>query len=895
MITALQNLISGKLGKVLFSLLLLIIVFSFVLYLSQGSSIFDLLPDESRNRQVYYDRDLNDPDVYGTLEVSHRVAADFGAIIVPSSKVMDEAESRFYPDVPQQNQRALMSRYMEMQNRLGELPEEFRQQLQQSLSSEFQRINYVMNNWAYLPRAQKARLIAEQNAADRDFSEGSFKAKVALDHLADQWGLLPPEAQGSDVNNAYFRFLAKIDPRLVDDANRSRAFEVVSRNRGVRKSAVEGILYSYFRATKAEETLSAAGFALRDEARWDMFGEELSWDIDGLTLSSEDLDLPVPTFATLNLKEQPKPKDRLTLRSGGKVLDVEFREKHVDSNSTLTEVLLGAAGNLTATRDNLLAAIKKAELGFASEADGNASLAFTLDEDQLPSAIPSITTPSSALVVSGDLSLRLQAFHEERKDDPMFQEPVRTIATAVTFAMNDYLPPPSEPTEDRLRRYFESNKAEFQPPPPPPPAPVLQEGNATKGQPGPDGKAGPKGEANATAESNASVVADANLNSVTADANATASVSAESNSSLALLDANSTFLAPEVTFEDVRAEILQRVKEENRLDAEREAMEIARETAIEFLDELNEKGNRLRSKYKTYPQFRQSPEIIQLINEKGSSSRLIPFSEKEMALQSHVLGLEKRPSENRSGKQPLEEVAALNERRFFTPSVRKARDGYVVFVLDGREPAGPGKYENASFSILYREFRKDARAKAFSEATEKLTTALESDDASAAAALSKKARIVSLKAKNSQSVSASYDGRSRRSDAKQRKLEGEREDIVKKETGDENATAVDTARKKEIDLLLENLREERGELNAERSLAQQVVDKALDLEIGAGWKELERTENLVTFARLKRAYVKKLEHSDASVDDRLEDLQSARAEEARDRIIGDLIAKGSEE
>jgi hypothetical protein len=689
--------------------------------------------------------------------------------------------------------------------------------------------------------------------------------------------------------------LAKIDPRLVDDANRSRAFEVVSRNRGVRKSAVEGILYSYFRAAKAEETLSAAGFALRDEARWDMFGEELSWDIDGLTLSSEDVDLPVPPFATLTLKEQPKPKDRLTLRSGGKVLDVEFREKHVDSNSTLTEVLLGVAGNLTATRDNLLVAIEKSEIGFSSKADGNASLVFTLDEDQLPSSIPSITTPSSALVVSGDLSLRLQAFHEERKDDPMFQEPVRTIATAVTFAMNDYLPPTSEPTEDRLRRYFESNKAEFQPPPPPPPAPVLQEGNATKGQPGPDGKAGPKGEANATAESNASVVADASLNSITADTNATVNASVESNASLALLDANATFLAPEVTFEEVRAEILERVKEENRLDAEREALEIARENAIEFLDELNQKGNRLKSKYKPYPQFRQSPEITQLIKEKGSSSRSISFTEKEMALQSHVLGLEKRPSENRSGKQPLEEVAALNERRFFTPSVRKARDGYVVFILDGHSPAGPGKYENASFSILYREFRKDARAKAFSEATDKLTTALESDDASVAAALSKKARIVSLKAKNSQSVSASYDGRSRRSDAKQRKLEGEREDIVKKETGDENATAVDTVRKKEIDLLLENLREERGELNAERSLAQQVVDKALDLEIGAGWKELERTENLVTFARLKRAYVKKLEHSDASVDDRLEDLQSARAEEARDRIIGDLIAAGSEE
>ena len=894
MITSLQNLISGKLGKVFFTLLLLIIVVSFVLYLSQGSSIFDLLPDESRSRQVYYDHDLNDPDVYGTLEVSHRVAADFGAIIVPASQVMDEAESRFYPEIPQQNQRALMSRYMEMQNRMGELPEEFRQQLQQSLSSEFQRINYVMNNWAYLPRAQKARLIAEQNGADRDFAEGSFKAKVALDHLADQWGLLPPEARGSEVNNAYFRFLAKIDPRLVDDANRSRAFETVSRNRGVRKSAVEGILYSYFRATKAEENLAAAGFAFRDEARWDMFGEELSWDIDGLNFSAGDLDLPVPSFASLTLKEQPKPNDRLTFRSGIKVLDVEFREKHVDSNSTFTEVLLGASGNLTDTRDNLLAAIEKAELGFASEADGNASLAFKLDEDQLPSSIPTITTPSSALVVSGDLSLRLQAFHEERKEDPLFQEPVRTIATAVTFAMNDYLPPTSEPTEERLRRYFESNKAEFQPPPPPP-APVVKEGNATKGQPGPDGKAGLKGEGNATTESNASVVADAGSISITNDANATFKTSVESNASLALLDANATFLTPEVTFDEVRSEILQRVKEENRLDAEREAMEIARENAIEFLDELNEKGNRLRGKYKAYPQFRQSPEITQLINEKGSSSRSISFTEKEMALQSHVLGLEKRASENRSGKQPLEEVSALNERRFFTPSVRKARDGYVVFILDGHSPAGPGKYENASFRVLYGEFRKDARAKAFSEATDKLTTALESNDASTAATLSKEARIVSLKAKNSQSVTASYDGRTRRLDAKQRKLETEREDIVRKETSDDNATAGDSIRKKEIDLLLENLREERGELNAERSLAQQVVDKAFDLEIGAGWKELERTENLVTYARLKRAYVKKLEHSEESVDDRLADLQSARAEEARDRIIGDLIAAGSKD
>ena len=53
---------------------------------------------------------------------------------------------------------------------------------------------------------------------------------------------------------------------------------------------------------------------------------------------------------------------------------------------------------------------------------------------------------------------------------------------------------------------------------------------------------------------------------------------------------------------------------------------------------------------------------------------------------------------------PLEEVEGLNERAFFTRSVRKARDGYIVFVLDRKTDAGPGKYDQATFRDLYNGY-----------------------------------------------------------------------------------------------------------------------------------------------------------------------------------------------
>ena len=94
MITALQNFIS-KQSKVLFPVLLIVIVVSFVLYLSQGSSIFDLLPDPTREKKELYGVDLNDPDQRRIINLSNRVASDFGAIVSPTDEAMENADRQF--------------------------------------------------------------------------------------------------------------------------------------------------------------------------------------------------------------------------------------------------------------------------------------------------------------------------------------------------------------------------------------------------------------------------------------------------------------------------------------------------------------------------------------------------------------------------------------------------------------------------------------------------------------------------------------------------------------------------------------------------------------------------------------------------------------------------------
>ena len=108
MITALQNFIS-KQSKILFPVLLLVIVVSFVLYLSQGSSIFDLLPDPTREKKELYGVDLNDPNQRRIINQSNRVASDFGAIVSPTDEAMENADRQFLGNLQNQFQAAIQA------------------------------------------------------------------------------------------------------------------------------------------------------------------------------------------------------------------------------------------------------------------------------------------------------------------------------------------------------------------------------------------------------------------------------------------------------------------------------------------------------------------------------------------------------------------------------------------------------------------------------------------------------------------------------------------------------------------------------------------------------------------------------------------------------------------
>ena len=101
MITALQNFISRK-GKPVFLFLLIVVCVSFVLYLSQGTSIFDFMPDPSREKKVFYGTDLNDPEQRRVLSLTNKVASDLGAIISPTREVLEAADLRYFENLQAQ-------------------------------------------------------------------------------------------------------------------------------------------------------------------------------------------------------------------------------------------------------------------------------------------------------------------------------------------------------------------------------------------------------------------------------------------------------------------------------------------------------------------------------------------------------------------------------------------------------------------------------------------------------------------------------------------------------------------------------------------------------------------------------------------------------------------------
>ena len=69
----------------------------------------------------------------------------------------------------------------------------------------------------------------------------------------------------------------------------------------------------------------------------------------------------------------------------------------------------------------------------------------------------------------------------------------------------------------------------------------------------------------------------------------------------------------------------------------------------------------------------------------------------------------------------------MNERIFFTRSIRKSRDGFVVFVLDRKTEQSPGSFDEASFSLLYREFADKRKSDTFADRTDHVLQSLEEE------------------------------------------------------------------------------------------------------------------------------------------------------------------------
>ena len=879
MITALQNLISGKMGKVFFTLLLLIIVVSFVLYLSQGNSVFDHLGESGRKRD-FYGHDLNDVDVNRYLSAAHGAATEVGAVVVPGPEALQAASARFHPEVPQRIQANLMAQYGELVSQMGAMPPKERQNFDQFFRRRFEQVQGLMNNWNFLPDPIRARIISQEHPEDKEFQEASVKAKLALENLADRWELLPPEADGPAVDAPFLRHLGQINPSLaLNDGNRSEIFSEIGKNHGLPAGEVEDIVFSYYRTAQVDEILVAAGFAFAEEAELDLLTENLAWTADGVSLSADDIELPAETFATITFKDQPKPNDKLSMRLPGRMLEVEFLASPVENNSSSLQVVIGPAGKLAVTRDNLRSALQKADPGFLLVPEGNATLALQFDEDNLPPLLPVLATPSSALEIVAGLEARLRAYHEERKNEAPFQEPAGSVLTAVTFAMNQRLETPEEPSEDRLRRYFETNKADFATPtPPPPPLPTPESNASPDGQPGPEGENGPKGDSNVTAS-------EANATQNVADVLAELEVATGSESNATPPP------TPSVTFELVRAEVRERVMQEDRDALEAEAWDLAQDDAKAFLVELQKASSRLRRKHTDHHALRNSDDVKALIAKHGATTRPISFSAKNLATQSALFGFS-----NLGGRSPLQEAAKLNESNFFSGFLSRARDGYVVFLYDGSTNAEPGQYAKTEFNLLYREYRSHARSQAFKQSADELAALLEETEDLPADRLHPQALTVSIVEKSSSTLYGAYQKRSGKLDASRNKLTEERDQIVQSEV---NATAEQAAayatRKAEIDEEIETLRKQNAELSAERALAERIFRETFETGTQSGWKELERTDSSITYLNVRKALLNISRPDQEAIEERLENLSIRRVDEARGGLVRDLVKAGEKQ
>ena len=844
MITALQNFIS-KQSKILFPVLLLIIIVSFVLYLSQGSSVFDLLPDPNREPKELYGVDLNDPEQRRIVTLSNRVAADFGAIISPSDEALEKADSQFMANMQKQLQMAFQANQEDVD----------RNALQQMFG--------FMQQWPNLPKFIKVREIARSGIQDFEFFESSAQSKISLDGQADQWNFMPLRVNHPRLNLRFDDFLNRLDPGLADDENRTRAMQFTGQRRGFSARDTEAILYSHFRATEVDRTYNEGGLSLHREGELDLHAENFAWDAEAVSVNVDDLNYTNPPVAVIELVNNPKSNSELSINYANKNRTLLFSDLKKDQNGSRVYVLIGKTA--TSTTSALRSALEDLDFGLEVLDDGN-SVILTPEADRLPVNKPQIATTSEDIKISGLLDDQLLAYHDANKFDSVFEEPARTFATSLTFTSADYLKLPPPPDEARMLAYFERNKDQFSPP-------VIEQ-NDSNTSIDPKGEKGPVGPAE--------------VNST--DANGSSAETLELNLLSDLGNDLNNSSQPNVTFDQVREEVKSRIIEGDRIDAERYAASDAREAALKFLDEINQLQDLLRNKYPNYNERRNSTELSDLIAKHKVKPRPISFADKDMAVQGAILGLETRESERRGNRQPLEEVKSLSERSFFTRSVRKARDGYVVFIFDRFVQSGPGDYASASFRELYNGYSQSLENDALQKYADELFQRLKDADIKDFSKLENV--FTEVKRKNSSGVRSYFD---RLNSSLSREIEPLQEELsaINDAERDSNATAEELSRKPVVSDQIEDIREKQARLNRERSLAIRLVDACPSLSNSNQWEELERTDEEVVFARLLGVYTMRAKQQNADdINARVEELEFARAEKARGQLVEDLISVG---
>jgi hypothetical protein len=786
MITALQHFISKK-GKFVFILLLLLVIVSFVLYLSQGSSVFDLMSDGGREKKEFYGYDWNDPDQRRFLNVTSRAAGSVGVLISPIQEAVDVEDNAYIQGLQKQMQAAFRAN-----------PEEIDQEA-------LQRMFQYMQAWPNFSRDFKVREIARSGAYGTEFLDQSIQARVALEGQADSWDFLPLHINHSGINSEFIRFLSSIDPSLESESNRTSVLSMVGSRFGMTGNELESVLYSSFRDMLIDRIYAQQGFALPLEVEVLSQQNAFAWDGEVAVVDAKDLPVSPVDWGEFTVVGVPKSGDGLIFNFDKKEVILEFGNDVDDKNQTVVGVSLGKDSKQFTQQ--LAKAINQKVLGVTAKIREDTNIVLTLDPKSLPQTFPKITLNSKQVRFENSLLPKLTQFYEENKDLGAFKEEARTFATAMVFPAQKFMTASPPADEARLRSYFERNRLDFIPE--------------------------SKGDGNESVQ--------------------------------------------EIKFEEVVDEVKGKVAAQDLEDAKRESERLAQNAALEFLDDLNSYSDRIKKNYRDFNGLRNSPELKSFLADSGAEQKKISFSSKDMNLQSMILGLEKRASEKRSNQEPLVEVESLNESKFFTRSVRKSRNGYLVFLLDRKTKEKPAKFDRISFSTLYSEYAGNLQSTKFSQKVDEIAQNL-STGAGSKDSLLKKYKFA---AKNQTSARGSFDARQRSLRAKIEKLENSR---PKKKNDDKSESQA-------IDKEVAKLQSQIDQLSTERTAVLDVLKGAENLEVDGKWVEIERNEGRAIFGLLTRVYSIQGKQIEADQKKSMNtNLELSRGMLARDQTIRELLS-----